>query len=297
MFILMVVLFLLGYLAIALEHPIKVEKAASALLLGSILWAVYALFSDQILAMGFSPSWEELKMMGQQILNNIAPAMTSDQFATSPFRETVELTGHTIVNYIGNYDYYIEKKDILTPKALTDATAAINDSMAPSACQTPSSAQGSSKAEWQQSKEEAARLKKLKNELKRTEDKISQTEERISAIDEEYNNPDIASDTAKLVELHNERTSLSEMLDELYEKLKNNEMETNTQLEALNNALIYFGFKNVTLHEKQYSDKRKKVSKFFLQQGAETISPVLDYNGMNHFILGMGTMQKLTIKK
>ena len=65
----------------------------------------------------------------------------------------------------------------------------------------------------QQSKEEAARLKKLKNELKRTEDKISQTEERISAIDEEYNNPDIASDTAKLVELHNERTSLSEMLD------------------------------------------------------------------------------------
>ena len=74
-------------------------------------------------------------------------------------------------------------------------------------------------------------------------------------------------------------------------------METNTQLEALNNALIYFGFKNVILHEKQYSDKRKKVSKFFLQQGQETISPVLDYNEMNHFILGMGTMQKLTTNK
>ena len=74
-------------------------------------------------------------------------------------------------------------------------------------------------------------------------------------------------------------------------------METNTKLEALNNLMSYFGFKNVILHEKQYSDKRKKVSKFFLQQGAETISPVLDYNEMNHFILGMGTMQKLTIKK
>ena len=74
-------------------------------------------------------------------------------------------------------------------------------------------------------------------------------------------------------------------------------METNTQLEALNNALSYFGFKNVILHEKQYSDKRKKVSKFFLQQGAETISPVLDYNEMNHFILGMSAMQKLTINK
>lgn len=95
MFILMVVLFLLGYLAIALEHPIKVEKAASALLLGSVLWAVYALSSEQVLAMGFSPSWEELKHMGQQILGNIAPALTPDQFATSPFKETVDLAGNS----------------------------------------------------------------------------------------------------------------------------------------------------------------------------------------------------------
>ena len=74
-------------------------------------------------------------------------------------------------------------------------------------------------------------------------------------------------------------------------------METITQLESLNNSLIYFGLKNVILHEKQYSDKRKKVSKFFLQQGVKTISPVLDYNEMNHFILGMGAMQKLTFNK
>ena len=74
-------------------------------------------------------------------------------------------------------------------------------------------------------------------------------------------------------------------------------METNTELEALNNAVSHFGFKNITLHEKQYSDKRKKVSKFFLQQGAKTISPVLDYNEMNYFILGMEVMQMLTINK
>ena len=72
-------------------------------------------------------------------------------------------------------------------------------------------------------------------------------------------------------------------------------METNTQLEALNNSISYFGLKNIILHEKQYSDKRKKVSKFFLQYGAKMISPLLDYNEMNHFILGMVTMQKLTI--
>ena len=95
MFILMVVLFFLGYLAIALEHPLKIEKAASALLLGSILWALYALFSEQVLALSFSPSWEELKMMAQEILHNIVPAMSADQFATSPFRETVDLANHS----------------------------------------------------------------------------------------------------------------------------------------------------------------------------------------------------------
>jgi len=93
----MIVLFVLGYLMIALEHPIKVEKAASALLLGSILWALYALFSDQVLALGFSPSWEEVKMMAHNILQNIKPAMDPDKFATSPFRETVDLAGNTRV--------------------------------------------------------------------------------------------------------------------------------------------------------------------------------------------------------
>ena len=91
----MIVLFVLGYLAIALEHPLKIEKAASALILGSLLWALYALFSEHILAMGFSPSWEELKMMSREIIHSIAPAMSADQFVTSPFRETVDLAGNT----------------------------------------------------------------------------------------------------------------------------------------------------------------------------------------------------------
>ena len=74
-------------------------------------------------------------------------------------------------------------------------------------------------------------------------------------------------------------------------------METNAQLEALNNALSYFGLKNIILHEKQYSDKRKKVSKFFLQQGEKRISPLLNYHEMNCFISGMSEMKKLTTDK
>ena len=71
-------------------------------------------------------------------------------------------------------------------------------------------------------------------------------------------------------------------------------MEAIKQLEALNNALQYLGLKNINLHEKKYSDKRKKIIRFFLQQGEKRISPLLTYNEMNCFISGMGAMQRLT---
>lgn len=58
MFILMVVVFVLGYVAIALEHPLKVDKAASALIIGTLCWVIYAVGAEDILALGYSPSWE-----------------------------------------------------------------------------------------------------------------------------------------------------------------------------------------------------------------------------------------------
>jgi len=38
----MIIVFVLGYIAIALEHPLKIDKAASALLIGGVCWALYA---------------------------------------------------------------------------------------------------------------------------------------------------------------------------------------------------------------------------------------------------------------
>ncbi|QIA08292.1 sodium:proton antiporter NhaD [Draconibacterium halophilum] len=58
MFILMVVVFVLGYTAIALEHPLKVDKAASALIIGTLCWVVYVLGAEGILHLGFSPTWK-----------------------------------------------------------------------------------------------------------------------------------------------------------------------------------------------------------------------------------------------
>ena len=74
-------------------------------------------------------------------------------------------------------------------------------------------------------------------------------------------------------------------------------MNAQQQREALENALNSFGLTNLTLYPKISVDKREKKPKFFLNNGFQTISPVLSYENMNHFILGMGAMQRLTINK
>lgn len=59
-----------------------------------------------------------------------------------------------------------------------------------------------------------------------------------------------------------------------------------TELQALQNALNYTELPGLTVHEKQYEDKRKKVKMYFVQLNKTTISPTLNYENMNSFILG-----------
>jgi Na+/H+ antiporter NhaD/arsenite permease-like protein len=56
--ILMLIVFILGYIAIAMEGPLKVDKAASALLLGVMMWVIYIYGLPGVLNLGFSPSWQ-----------------------------------------------------------------------------------------------------------------------------------------------------------------------------------------------------------------------------------------------
>ena len=56
MFILMIVIFILGYIAIALEHPLKVDKAVSALAIGTLCWVAYMFGLFDILTQGFKPA-------------------------------------------------------------------------------------------------------------------------------------------------------------------------------------------------------------------------------------------------
>ena len=74
-------------------------------------------------------------------------------------------------------------------------------------------------------------------------------------------------------------------------------METNTQLEALNNAVVSMNLEGLEVLQYIQHDNRKKIGKFFLRLNGTSISPILNYNEMNHFILGMSTMQKIITNK
>ena len=156
-----------------------------------------------------------LDIVSKEILENALNSYTGTvlyvshdrYFINATATRIIELTNQNIVNYIGNYDYYLEKKDILTTKTFPATTGS----------SSADTAVKDSKISWQQSREEQNRLKKRKNEIKRTEERISVVEERLSAIDAEYSDPSIGSNTARLMELHNESAGLQKELDELYE--------------------------------------------------------------------------------
>lgn len=156
-----------------------------------------------------------LDIVSKEILENALNSYTGTvlyvshdrYFINATATRIIELTNQNIVNYIGNYDYYIEKRDILTTKTFPATTGS----------SSADTAVKDSKISWQQSREEQNRLKKRKNEIKRTEERISVVEKRLSAIDAEYSDPSIGSNTARLMELHNESAGLQKELDELYE--------------------------------------------------------------------------------
>lgn len=130
-------------------------------------------------------------------------------FINAAATRIIELSNKTVVNYIGNYDYYLEKRDILSAKPINTVSSADIEHAKKAA---------DSKASWQDEKVKQAQLKKIKNELKRTEERIANIEERIDKLDNMYADPAISSDTAKLMEIHTEKEELSKELDKLYDR-------------------------------------------------------------------------------
>ena len=119
----------------------------------------------------------------------------------------LDLTKGKLINYIGNYDYYLEKKNTMTQlyEEVSETREKTKD-------------ESENKQDWQKQKQEQARLRKIANELKKVEDKIEDYENKIEEIDLECQKPEVATNSAKLNELSSQRIKFSEELEALYER-------------------------------------------------------------------------------
>lgn len=119
----------------------------------------------------------------------------------------LDLTENRLLNYIGNYDYYIEKRE-----AVEEAANLTNTEQA----EKPADV-SESKKEWIDNKTALAQKKKVKNALNKCEKEISEIEDKLQAVDEEFANPENASNVGKLMELQKQKEALAKRLDKLME--------------------------------------------------------------------------------
>lgn len=117
----------------------------------------------------------------------------------------LELTGQGFVNYIGNYDYYEEKRELLSGTANVASTS------------DPKETTSDTKLDWKAQKEQQALLRKRQNELKRTEERITVLEERDAEIDTLMAQEEIYTNSVKCQELSQEKANILEELEALYE--------------------------------------------------------------------------------
>ena len=119
------------------------------------------------------------------------------------------LKDNKFYNYIGNYDYYLEKKSDVESSFIyateEDDTAKSDDN-----------SESDTKLNWKSAKEDRAKLKKRQNAIKRCEDKISILEKDLSDIEEEFLKEENQSDAVKLHALQLKKEEIEPELEELY---------------------------------------------------------------------------------
>ncbi|MGL4345149.1 MAG: ABC-F family ATP-binding cassette domain-containing protein [Cellulosilyticaceae bacterium] len=120
-------------------------------------------------------------------------------FINQTATQILEMSPHCMTTYLGDYDYYLEKKQEQKLEAAITAPTVT-----------------ATKLDWQKQKELQSQIKKVKNSISLTEKEIESKESRILAIDDElcleevYTNFDLSRD------LMNEKELLGSCLEELY---------------------------------------------------------------------------------
>ena len=122
----------------------------------------------------------------------------------------LDLADETLTNYIGNYDYYLEKKETMTnfTSAPSSATASVAEE----------SMQSESKLDWKQQKEQQALLRKRQNDLKKVESRIEELETRDKEIDELLAKEEVFTNVAEVTKLSKEKDAIQTELEGLYEE-------------------------------------------------------------------------------
>ncbi len=134
-------------------------------------------------------------------------------FINTTATRILDLENGLLVNYAGNYDYYLEKHDLISNLALKNSC---NDAVVK---QTAAQEYGGSdgKADWQNMKAKQALERKRHNDLKKTEEEIETIEERLTFLDNEMTKEEIYTSVSKCMEISREQDSLKERLNMLYE--------------------------------------------------------------------------------
>lgn len=131
-------------------------------------------------------------------------------FINQTAHRILELNGQTLIPYLGNYDYYLEKREELQAVYISSPKEA--DSPPPGS---------DGKQYWKRMKEEQARQRKKENEIKRLEEQIAFLEQHIADLNQELCNPEIATDVGKLIELQKQIDLNNEKLEGLYAEWEN----------------------------------------------------------------------------
>ena len=137
----------------------------------------------------------------------------------------LDLTDNQLLNYIGNYDYYLEKKPVVEAAYLSKVSEersgeahALPWSGTKTSDINSDESISSNKLSWQKQKEEQARIRKIKNDLKKTEDEIHQLELKNEEIDTLLLQEEIFTNPQKLMELHTEKKNIEARLEKLLEQ-------------------------------------------------------------------------------
>ena len=129
----------------------------------------------------------------------------------------LELFENRFDNYIGNYDYYLEKKEDVRKYGGSVLDAGATSAKARTSAVPNPELKPEQKTDWELQKEYKKNLQKLQRDLKSTEEEIQKLEARNQELDDAYMNPDIAADVGRLMELHEEHEQNDTRLGDLYE--------------------------------------------------------------------------------